>query len=113
MLVYAWMPNHPEVLSYTNSDEEPGNPHYLVGGAWPGEHEILVTYAKHISHVGPPNLDGRLRVHSGVAPGGNFALGAACNGMQIRKLPPADLNTDGTVNAQDLALLLGGWVRAA
>ncbi len=107
--VYGWMPNMPAVLSYTNSDEEPGNPHYLVGGPWGGAHEEFVTYARHISNVGPPGNDGLLRVHSGLAPDGEPTLGAACNGIQLRLLVPADLNDDGTVNAADLALLLGQW----
>ncbi len=109
VLVYAWMPNTPEVMSYTNSDEEVGNPHHLVGGEWPGQHEQWVTYARHISIVGPPNMDGRLRVHSGLAPGGSPFLGAALNGVQIRRLADGDLNYDDTVGAVDLAMLLGSW----
>jgi len=99
--IYAWMPMQPDVLSYTNCDEEPGNPHLIVGGAWPGQHQIYVTYARHICNV----TTGLLRAHSGIVPGQNPALGASMNGIQVRKLPPfaaGDMNCDGQVDLNDV-----------
>jgi hypothetical protein len=110
VIVYAWMPNRPDVLSYTSSDEEPGYPHKFVGGAWPGQHQQGVTYSRHICYVTNPTF-GLLRVHSGIAPGENAADGAAANGLQIRRLPAqslGDMNCDGSVNGRDIA----GFVQA-
>jgi hypothetical protein len=89
-LIYARMPNQPAVMGYTNCDEEPGNPHYEVGGAWLGEHEEFITYSRHVAVVSD---NGKLRGHSGIAPGDNPALGAALNGVQFRRVPdcPADI----------------------
>ncbi len=101
VLIYAWMPGQPAVRAFTNSDEEPGNPHLILGGAWPGHHEESVTYARHISDV----TTGLLRTHSGIVPGDDPALGAAMNGIQIRKIPPTirgDMNCDGLINGRDV-----------
>lgn len=103
VLIYAWMPAQPSVRAYTNCDEEPGNPHLIVGGAWPGQQEELVTYARHICVV----TTGLLRAHSGIVPGDDPALGAAANGIQLRKLDPVllgDANCDGDVNGLDISL---------
>lgn len=83
VLIYARMPAQPTVGAYTSVDQEPGFPHYTVGGPWPGGHQNLVTYSRHQAIVG---ADGNLDLHSGVVPGANAALGAALNGMQIRLL---------------------------
>jgi hypothetical protein len=83
VLIYARMPAQPLVGAYTSVDQEPGVPHYTVGGSWPGGHAELVTYARHVAVVGP---DGNLDLHSGVVPGADPALGAALNGLQIRLL---------------------------
>ncbi len=89
VLIYARMPNQPDVLSYTSVDQEPGVPYFEVGGPWPGGHQPLITYSRHVAVVG---LDGNLDLHSGIPPGANAADGAALNGMQIRRL---DLFSDG------------------
>lgn len=101
-IIYGWMPNNPDAFAYTNCDEEPGNPHKYVGGGWSGSHEEGVTYSIHYAIVG---ANGRLRLHSGIVPGGEPSIGAACNGVQVRKLPPrvpADLNCDGLKNGRDV-----------
>lgn len=108
VILYAWMPNRPDVLSYTNCDEEPGNPDYFVGGGWSGQHQLGVTHSRHIATV-TTQFNGLLRVHSGIAPGENPADGSACNGVQIRQLPPksaADMNCDGAVNGMDIRLFV-------
>ena len=83
VLIYARMPNLVDVLSYTSVDQEPGFPHYSVGGAWTGEHEELITFSRHRAIV---DARGSLDLHSGIVPGASAALGAALNGIQLLKL---------------------------
>ncbi len=112
VLIYARMPAQPGVLCVTTVDEEPGKPHYLVGGPWPGQHELGVSYALHLAEVAAAGPDaGKLRAHSGVPPGGDLGIGAALNGIQVRKIesPPGDLDGDGIVGVTDLLQLLGAW----
>jgi len=107
VIIYAWMPAAPEIVSLATVDEAPGTGQ-VVGGAWSGDHELGVTYSRHVAEV---LGDGRLRTHSGIAPGENEALGAAMNGIQIRLLAPCpgDFNGDGVVGSGDLAELLAAW----
>lgn len=112
VIIYAWMPLQPAVLSFTDVDQEPGNPHFLVGGAWTGGHERLVTYSLHTAVVaadGP--AAGDLSLHSGVPPGGDYAAGAALNGIQLRRLEPVpgDVDGDFDVDVADLLQLLAAW----
>jgi hypothetical protein len=90
VLIYAWMPAQPAVLSDAFVDQEPGVPHYSVGGAWPGGHQELVTYSRHTLTVG---ANGNLYLHSGIVPGANELDGAALNGLQVRNL--AEIFKDG------------------
>ena len=109
VIIYARMPAQPGVLSLTNVDQETGNPHHLVGGAWPGGHVEFITYALHTAEVAATGPSaGKLGLHSGVPAGGNFAIGAALNGVQIHKLEPLpeDINGDCAVNVLDLIDLL-------
>lgn len=92
VLIYARMPGQPAVLSYTSVDQEPGFPHFSVGGAWPGGHQELITYSRHVAIVGP---GGDLDLHSGVVPGANPTLGAALNGLQIRPIDADTIFVDG------------------
>jgi hypothetical protein len=62
VLVYAWTPNAPSVLSRTRQDEAPST--IDVGGAWTGAHVEGVTYARYVVTVG---ADGNLPAHSGLA----------------------------------------------
>lgn len=91
VLIYARMPNQPSVLSDTFVDQEPGVPHYSVGGPWPGGHQELVTYSRHLLTVGG---DGRLDFHSGIVAGADPLEGAAMNGVQFR-LILAEIFRDG------------------
>lgn len=88
VLIYARMPD-PQVLSYASVDQEPGFPHFSIGGAWPGAHSLLGSYSRHVAIVGP---GGDLDLHSGVVPGAQPALGAALNGLQVLRL---DVFADG------------------
>lgn len=96
VLIYARMPDS-DVLSYTSVDQEPGFPHWSVGGVWPGQHAVLISYSRHYAVVGP---SGDLDLHSGVVPAANPALGAALNGLQVRRV---DLFADGFENADTTA----------
>ena len=78
VLIYAWTPNAPSVLSRTRQDEAPTT--IDIGGAWPGAQTEGVTYARYMVTVAS---DGVLPAHSGLAPG---QPSAALNGVQIRPL---------------------------
>ncbi len=109
VIIYARMPAQPTVLSLTNVDEEAGNPHLLVGGVWPGQHEEGISYSVHIAEVTGSLA---LGMHSGVPPlGGNLADGAALNGVQIRKIEQVigDVDGDGLVGIADFLMLLAAW----
>ena len=81
VIIYARMPIDSEVLSDTFVDQEPGIPHYSIGGVWPGQHQLGISYSRHIAIVGP---DGNLDFHSGIVPGEDPMMGAAMNGFQVR-----------------------------
>lgn len=109
VLIYARMPAQPTVFSRTHVDQEPGSPYQLVGGPWPGHHQENVSYSRHIAFVAATGPDaGKLGTHSGVAPGGSFAVGAAMNGVQIRRIV-GDTNGDGTVNVDDMLNVINAW----
>ena len=97
VLVYARMPD-PAVGSYTSVDQEPGFPHWSVGGAWPGQHAPSISYSRHLGVV---LASGDLDLHSGIVPAANPALGAALNGLQVRRI---DIFDDGFESAGT-----GGW----
>ena len=105
VLTYAWMPNHPETLSRVRHDFTKGT--VDVGGAWSGAHVEGITYARHIVEVAGSFMGS----HSGNIPGGNLKIGAALNGIQLRKLDscPWDLDENDLVSASDLLALLGAW----
>lgn len=108
VIIYARMPAQPKILAVTNCDQEPGNPHLLVGGEWPGQHEEGVSFAVHDAIV---TANGQLYMHSGVPAGGSLEIGAALNAVQIRKLEAVvgDTNGDGIVDIFDLLNVLAAW----
>src|SRR5262245_6916564 len=81
LLTYAWRPNDPTEMAKTFVDNTPGLE--ISGGAWPGQHVHGVTYARHIVTV---TASGFMGPHSGLAAGANAAVGAVCNGMQLRRI---------------------------
>ena len=86
VLIYAWLPGQPTVLSRTRQDEAPST--IDVGGAWTGAHAEGVTYARYSVDVG---ADGELPTHSGLAPN---APAAALNGVQFRLLGTGTTGND-------------------
>ena len=81
VLTYAWMPNHPTQLAKVRYDFDQVHQPF-IGGAWPGQHVEGVTYARHVVNVTTGFMGG----HSGNVFEGNLEIGAALNGMQIRRL---------------------------
>jgi len=84
---YAWRQNHPELMSDVHHDTNPE--HQTIGGAWPGQHEFEITYARHEVEV----FNGFLGPHAGLAPGSNPATGGPLNGIQLRLLTPTEVQS--------------------
>ena len=84
VLTYAWRPNNPLVQAVSFIDFTPGN--YTSGGSWGGQHDLGITYVRHIVEV----TNGFMGPHSGLTIGGNEAIGAMMNGIQLRKLTCED-----------------------
>src|SRR5262249_29705819 len=84
IVTYAWMPTAPSTPNRVRIDNNATIT--TVSGAWPGAQTETITYARHF--VGVP-AGGTMGIHSGVPTGGNYAIGAALNAVQIRKLETA------------------------
>jgi uncharacterized protein (TIGR03382 family) len=93
VLIYAWVPSQPSVLSRTRQDQAPST--IDVGGAWPGHHAEGVTYARYTVTV---DSGGMLPAHSGLATG---QPSAALNGVQIRPLPSTGGNDASPIDYGD------------
>jgi hypothetical protein len=81
LITYAWRPNHPAQTAKTFVDSTPGVE--ISGGAWPGSQVHGVTYARHIVIV---DTSGFMGPHSGLSASADPAIGAVCNGMQLRRI---------------------------
>lgn len=81
VISYGWMPNHPDQLANIRIDFVPETND--IGGPWPGDHVEGITYAVHVVEV---DQSGFMGTHSGNVPGADLTIGAAYNGMQIRKI---------------------------
>jgi hypothetical protein len=93
VLIYAWVPSQPSVLSRTRQDEAPST--IDVGGAWPGHHAENVTFARYIVTV---DSGGMLPAHSGLATG---QPSAALNGVQIRPVGVSGGGDSGVIDYGD------------
>ncbi len=102
VLIYAWTPDAPTVLSRTRQDEAPST--IDVGGAWTGAFAEGVTHARYVVTV---DQTGQLPAHSGLAPG---QPSAALNAIQIR---PLSNNPDAGVVGPDAGEPAGGGGDAA
>jgi hypothetical protein len=80
VLTYAWRPNHPQFNARTFFDFTVGD--FLSGGAWGGQHALGITYVRHVVQV----TNGFMGPHSGLPNGGDTAIGAMMNGIQLRKI---------------------------
>ena len=80
VLTYAFVPNQPQVTNRVFIDFTPGN--FLTSGAFPGSHQLGVTYTRHIVQV----TSGFMGPHAGLPDGGDTGIGSALNGIQLRKL---------------------------
>ncbi len=96
VITYAITPSEPARLCRVRVDFGTPGP-VMIGGAWPGGHQLGVTYARHTVTV----TDGRLGVHSGLF-GGNIQSGI--NGLQLIRNADrrGDLNCDGVVDFFDI-----------
>jgi hypothetical protein len=103
VLIYALTPNDPDLFHRTRVDFADQRPIW-IGGAWPGQHQLDVTYSRFTVNV----FNNEIGLHSGVF-GGNIESGI--NGIQIRPLVQGDLTGDGEVGPADLAQLLAAWGR--
>ncbi len=101
VIIYAWTPTLPADSSLVMLNQELA-PLLLAGGPWPGGLEEGVTHVT--AEVGV--TDGTMTI--GVV-GGYWGASGFLNGLQLRRLAPADLNDDGMVNVSDLLDLLGAW----
>ncbi|HEV8113608.1 MAG TPA: hypothetical protein VGR31_12605 [Planctomycetota bacterium] len=81
LIVYAWRPDVPAQMAETFVDYTIGL--YDTGGAWPGGHVQGITYARFTVTVFG---NGEIGVHSGLAGSADPAIGAVCNGMQLRRI---------------------------
>jgi hypothetical protein len=80
VLMYTWMPNHPETQNVSFIDFTPSM--QLAGGAWGGSHAKGLTYSRFLVHV----TTGFMGPHAGIPDGGSTLVGGALNGIQLRKL---------------------------
>ena len=78
VIIYAMTPNDPSLQCRVRVDFGSPGPQ-MVGGAWPGFHQDLVTYGLHEVMV----TDGTIGLHSGLW---NGLIQSGINGIQIIKL---------------------------
>jgi hypothetical protein len=83
VLMYTWMPSTPATQNRVHIDNN--STVTLVGAAWTGGLTENLTFGRFFIDV---SAGGTIGSHSGVPSGGNLAIGAALNGVQIRRLVP-------------------------
>jgi hypothetical protein len=81
LITYAWRPNSPSQMALSHVDNTPGLE--VSGGAWPGQQVHGVTYAREIVTV---DSSGFMGPHSGLDASAVPAVGAVCNGIQLRRI---------------------------
>ncbi len=95
VLTYAMTPNVPTELHRVRVDNAAQGPIW-IGGAWPGAHQLDVTYARHTVAI----TGGVIGLHSGLW-AANITSGI--NGIQVRRLDGcyADCNLSGSLTVAD------------
>ena len=78
--IYALTPNDPSLLSRTRVDNGTPGP-VMVGGTWPGHHQVGVTFSK----LTVTTTDGVIAFHDGLA---GAIIQSGMNGVQLEFLPP-------------------------
>jgi hypothetical protein len=98
---YAWRPAGPiDITVVTVNGDLPSA--RIAGGPWPGGFEVGVTHVIHEVEV----TDGTLAV--GIV-GGYWDASGFLNGVQLRRLTPADFDEDGIVGINDFLDMLALW----
>lgn len=101
VITYAWTPDGANDMTLVTVESDlPGA--QIAGGPWPGALENGVTHVIHEVEV----TGGTLAI--GVV-GGYWGASGFLNGVQLRRLTPADLNEDGTVGIDDFLAMLALW----
>jgi hypothetical protein len=101
VLIYAITPGDPALLSRTRVDFADQGPAF-IGGAWPGGHELGVTFSRHTVNV----TNGVIGLHSGLFSG---EIQSGINAIQVRRLIAGDATGDGAVDVDDLVAVILGW----
>ncbi|MHC4220076.1 MAG: hypothetical protein ACYSU7_16650 [Planctomycetota bacterium] len=101
IITYAWTPVRPNdtTLVMVGNDVFSG---LIAGGPWPGGLEEWVTHVVHEVEVS----DGNLSIG---AVGGYWGASGFINGVQLRRVTPADLDEDGMVGVNDFLNMLIAW----
>ncbi|MHC4208584.1 MAG: hypothetical protein ACYSWT_02600 [Planctomycetota bacterium] len=97
VMTYAWTPEGPGEPTLVTVNGDPAS-RLIAGGTWPGDFEAEVTHVIHEVEV----TDGALSIAVQGASG-------LLNGVQLRRLTPADLDDDGIVGVSDFLTLLALW----
>lgn len=100
LTTYAWRPNNPSLTAKSFVDNTPGVE--LSGGAWPGQQVHGVTYARHTVTV---DASGFMGPHSGLNSGAGEAVGAVCNGIQLRLLTGTNVPALGSYGLSFLTIM--------
>jgi len=101
IITYAWTPAGPNDMTLVTVDSDLLSAR-ITGGPWPGALEDGVTHVIHEVEV----TGGTLAI--GVV-GGYWGASGFLNGVQLRRLTPADLDDDGIVGINDFLDMLALW----
>jgi hypothetical protein len=101
VVTYAWTPTGPNDMTLVTVDSDLPSAR-ITGGPWPGALKDGVT---HVSHE--VEVTGGTRTIGVV--GGYWGASGFLNGVQLRRLTPADLDDDGIVGINDFLDMLALW----
>lgn len=101
VITYAWTPTMPDDQTFLLY-EDLGHFFQITGGPWPGGLQPPVTHDVQQLVV----LNGSISISFR---GSEFGDLGFLNGMQFKRLSPADFNDDGIVDSLDLLDVIGNW----